>query len=300
MFRFIVRRLIWAVPTLLHRDVPRLLRDPDRHRPAGQLPAGQRPGEPGEGRPVHRAQRPVRAGSAATSGATSSGSAGSSPATGRRASRATARCGRRSRTRSPTRCGSAGSPPSSASSSAARSASFAALKPGCAARRRRQRLGVGRCCRSRRSSRPCILQMVFAVYTRQWFPDASWLHFPTSGVYPPGHRGFDLARDGRHLTLPVIVVAIQTIAIYTRYMRASLLDVLNSDYLRTARSKGVSERRVLVRHAMRNAHAADRDARRHRLRRAVRRSHHHREHLRVPGDGQVLPECLQQRRLPAS
>ena len=36
-------------------------------------------------------------------------------------------------------------------------------------------------------------------------------------------------------------------------MRASLLDVLNSDYLRTARAKGVSERTVLVRHAMRNA-----------------------------------------------
>ena len=56
-----------------------------------------------------------------------------------------------------------------------------------------------------------------------------------------------------HLVLPVTVVAIQSIAVYTRYMRASLLDVLNSDYLRTARSKGVSERRVLVSHAMRNA-----------------------------------------------
>jgi len=43
------------------------------------------------------------------------------------------------------------------------------------------------------------------------------------------------------------------VAIYTRYMRASLLDVLNSDYLRTARSKGISERRVLVHHALRNS-----------------------------------------------
>ena len=84
--------------------------------------------------------------------------------------------------------------------------------------------------------------MVFAVYTREWFPEATWLHFPTSGVYPPGQQGFDLVEMLRHLTLPVIVVAIQTIAVYTRYMRASLLDVLNSDYLRTARSKGVSER----------------------------------------------------------
>jgi len=98
-----------------------------------------------------------------------------------------------------------------------------------------------------------ILQMVFAVYTRRWWPDATWLHFPTSGVYPPGNRGFNLSAMIEHLTLPVIVVAIQSVAVYTRYMRASLLDVLNSDYLRTARSKGINERRVLVRHAMRNA-----------------------------------------------
>jgi peptide/nickel transport system permease protein len=98
-----------------------------------------------------------------------------------------------------------------------------------------------------------ILQMVFAVYTQEWFPGVTWLHFPTSGVYPPGQQGFSLPEMVRHLALPVTVVAIQSVAVYTRYMRASLLDVLNSDYLRTARSKGVSERRVLVRHAMRNA-----------------------------------------------
>ncbi|HRE00797.1 MAG TPA: ABC transporter permease, partial [Ilumatobacteraceae bacterium] len=51
----------------------------------------------------------------------------------------------------------------------------------------------------------------------------------------------------------IIVVSIQTIATYSRYMRSSLLDVVNSDYLRTARAKGISERRVLVRHALRNA-----------------------------------------------
>jgi peptide/nickel transport system permease protein len=98
-----------------------------------------------------------------------------------------------------------------------------------------------------------LLQMVFGVYTQEWFPDAKWLHFPVAGVYPPGHRGFDLRLMLEHLVLPVTVVAIQTIAIYSRYMRASLLETLNSDYLRTARAKGISERRVLVKHAMRNA-----------------------------------------------
>jgi peptide/nickel transport system permease protein len=98
-----------------------------------------------------------------------------------------------------------------------------------------------------------LLQMVFGVYTQKWFPNAEWLQFPVAGVYPPGHRGFDLRLMLEHLVLPVTVVAIQEIAIYTRYMRASLLEVLNSDYLRTARAKGISERRVLVKHAMRNA-----------------------------------------------
>ena len=55
------------------------------------------------------------------------------------------------------------------------------------------------------------------------------------------------------MILPAMVVAIQTIAIYSRYMRASLLEVKNSEYMRTARAKGISERRVIVKHALRNA-----------------------------------------------
>ncbi len=89
-----------------------------------------------------------------------------------------------------------------------------------------------------------MLQLTFAV-------SLGWL--PPAGVYPPGQRGFDLFLMIKHLTLPVIVVMIQTIAGYSRYMRASVLDVASSDFLRTARSKGISERRVLFRHSVRNA-----------------------------------------------
>jgi peptide/nickel transport system permease protein len=95
-----------------------------------------------------------------------------------------------------------------------------------------------------------LLQLLFAVYWQKWFGHSL---FPVSGVYAPGHKGFDLSEMVKHLVLPVFVVAIQSIAVYTRYMRSSLLDVLNSEYLRTARSKGISETRVLVRHALRNA-----------------------------------------------
>jgi peptide/nickel transport system permease protein len=95
-----------------------------------------------------------------------------------------------------------------------------------------------------------FLQLFFAVYWTRWFESPL---LPTSGVYPPGQQGFDVGLMVKHMILPVTVVVIQIVAVYTRYMRASLLDVLNSEYMRTARAKGISERRVLVRHALRNA-----------------------------------------------
>ena len=95
-----------------------------------------------------------------------------------------------------------------------------------------------------------LFQLLFAVYWSRWFGSTL---FPTSGVYPPGHSGFDLFLMLKHMALPTIVVAIQVIAVYSRYMRSSLLDVLNSDFMRTARSKGISERQILFKHGVRNA-----------------------------------------------
>ena len=57
----------------------------------------------------------------------------------------------------------------------------------------------------------------------------------------------------QHLILPWIAVALTTAATYTRLTRAGMLDVLGEDYIRTARAKGVSERRVTYRHALRAA-----------------------------------------------
>lgn len=89
-----------------------------------------------------------------------------------------------------------------------------------------------------------VLQLVFAV-------QLGWL--PPVGVYPPGQQGFDLVLMLKHLILPVTVVAIQSVSQYSRYTRASVLDVSNSDFLRTARSKGIPERDVLFKHSVRNA-----------------------------------------------
>ncbi|NLE98465.1 MAG: ABC transporter permease subunit [Propionibacterium sp.] len=56
-----------------------------------------------------------------------------------------------------------------------------------------------------------------------------------------------------HLILPTVALTAISIAAYTRYTRASMLDVLNQDYIRTARSKGIAERKVITRHALRNS-----------------------------------------------
>jgi peptide/nickel transport system permease protein len=57
----------------------------------------------------------------------------------------------------------------------------------------------------------------------------------------------------QHLALPVIVLAMANIAAYSRFMRAAMLEVVNTDYIRTARAKGLNERRVTMKHAFRNA-----------------------------------------------
>ncbi len=56
-----------------------------------------------------------------------------------------------------------------------------------------------------------------------------------------------------HLIMPTVTLSLLYMAGWSRYMRASMLDVLRQDYVRTARAKGLSERMVIVKHAMRNA-----------------------------------------------
>jgi peptide/nickel transport system permease protein len=97
-----------------------------------------------------------------------------------------------------------------------------------------------------------LLQIFFGLTLTRWLGLHSPV-LPIAGLYTPGHVGFDLVDRARHLMLPMLVLAVQIVAVYSRYIRASMLEVLHSDYLRTARAKGLRERRVVVRHAMRNA-----------------------------------------------
>jgi peptide/nickel transport system permease protein len=57
----------------------------------------------------------------------------------------------------------------------------------------------------------------------------------------------------RHLVLPALTLSFGALATISRFTRASMLEVMNNDYVRTARAKGLAERRVIVRHALRNA-----------------------------------------------
>jgi peptide/nickel transport system permease protein len=76
-----------------------------------------------------------------------------------------------------------------------------------------------------------------------------WL--PSGDMYTSGNGS--LLDYARHLVLPCLVLTLVTIATWSRYMRASMLDVISQDYIRTARAKGLRRRAVLVHHALRNA-----------------------------------------------
>jgi peptide/nickel transport system permease protein len=88
----------------------------------------------------------------------------------------------------------------------------------------------------------------------------AWLKNPLTGqpLLPPGQMAsiddrFVLSDRLSHLILPVATGALGWIAWYSRFLRSSMLDVLPMDYLRTARAKGLPERLVVYKHALRNA-----------------------------------------------
>jgi peptide/nickel transport system permease protein len=74
--------------------------------------------------------------------------------------------------------------------------------------------------------------------------------FPGSGYVPLTE---DPLQWAQHLLLPWFTIALVTAALYSRLTRGSMLDVLGEDYIRTARAKGLSERRVVYRHGLRSA-----------------------------------------------
>jgi len=95
-----------------------------------------------------------------------------------------------------------------------------------------------------------ILILIFYVWLKNPFTGEPLL--PAGGMYTLG-AGFSLVDRIKHLILPVATGALGWIAWYSRFLRSSMLDVIHQDYLRTARAKGLNERTVIYRHALRNA-----------------------------------------------
>jgi peptide/nickel transport system permease protein len=89
---------------------------------------------------------------------------------------------------------------------------------------------------------------IFAVKFREW----GLPYFPTTGMFDP-KAGKTFGQLLWHMTLPVLTISLISIAAYSRYIRSNMLEVINSDYIRTARAKGLSERGILYRHAFKNA-----------------------------------------------
>lgn len=93
-----------------------------------------------------------------------------------------------------------------------------------------------------------VLMYIFAVLFRRW----GLPYLPTVGMYDP-FEGRTVSQVAAHLVLPATSIALIDIARYSRFIRSNMLEVLNSDYIRTARAKGLQERRVLFVHAFKNA-----------------------------------------------
>jgi peptide/nickel transport system permease protein len=86
-----------------------------------------------------------------------------------------------------------------------------------------------------------VLILVFSVKLHVFGPEG-----------PQGGLVSDLT-DWRDMTLPVVTLSLITMALFSRYMRSAVLDTLTEDFVRTARAKGASSRRVLWRHVLRNS-----------------------------------------------
>jgi peptide/nickel transport system permease protein len=92
-----------------------------------------------------------------------------------------------------------------------------------------------------------LMILLFSV-TLRWLPLAGMV---TAGA---GFSGWGHVQDVlTHLAMPAAALSLFYVAVYTRLMRASMLEILGLDYIRTARAKGLSWRRILYRHAVRNA-----------------------------------------------
>jgi peptide/nickel transport system permease protein len=93
-----------------------------------------------------------------------------------------------------------------------------------------------------------LLMYIFGVLFKRW----GLPYLPTIGMFDP-QVGPSVWQVIYHMILPVISMSVVSLASYSRYIRSTMLDVLNQDYIRTAKSKGLTRRTVIFVHALKNA-----------------------------------------------
>ncbi len=89
---------------------------------------------------------------------------------------------------------------------------------------------------------------IFSVNFQRW----GLPYLPSGGMFDP-EVGKTPAQVAKHMILPVFSIAFISLAAYSRYIRSTMLEVMNQDYIRTARAKGLKGRNVIIVHALKNA-----------------------------------------------
>lgn len=95
-----------------------------------------------------------------------------------------------------------------------------------------------------------MLQLAFSVYGIP-LPFGYHIQLPSAGI--ADSDSFDLVDRLRHLVLPTVVLSLLYVAQWSRFMRSSMLEVVKTDYVRTAQAKGLAQRVVIFKHAFKNA-----------------------------------------------
>ena len=93
-----------------------------------------------------------------------------------------------------------------------------------------------------------LLMYIFAVLFKRW----GLPYLPTVGMFDPT-QGKTVSQVAWHMVLPVLSISIISLAAYSRYVRSTMLEVNNQDYIRTAKAKGLPRRDIVYIHALKNA-----------------------------------------------
>jgi peptide/nickel transport system permease protein len=93
-----------------------------------------------------------------------------------------------------------------------------------------------------------ISMYIFGVFFKRW----GLPYLPTVGMFDP-NVGKTVGQVGIHMVLPIVSMTLVSLAAYSRYVRSTMLEVMNQDYIRTAKAKGLPRWRIIYIHALKNA-----------------------------------------------